>query len=325
MSPHQPHRMILDTDVAMGAPGSDIDDGFAIALAVGDPQIALELLTTVDGNTDLRSATVLALDLLDRLGCDVPVVPGAAGPVLDPWRPRPVAVDRPEAREPAGRRAPDPRTAGRAAVAIADRVMAAPGQIDLVAIGPLTNIATAMLIEPGLAAAVRSLTVMGGYFTGTQGDVRVPGEFNIWADPEAAHIVLASPAPVRLVGLDVTYQVRMSQQQADRLARTGGPFGRYAGECALGWIETLRTRYPRSTTHGSFHLHDPLTVAAVTRPDLLTWQPAHVQVAREGVARGITVADLLGTHGAPAANCEIATAVDADGFLAHLLTLIGAL
>lgn len=309
------HRVLLDTDVAMGAPGSDIDDGFAIGLAVADPELSLELVTTVAGNTDLRSATALATDLLSRLGVDVPVVPGAAGPVLDPWRPREVAVE-------AGHRDLPP---GRAAVEIADRVLAAPGELDLVAIGPLTNIAAAFQIAPRIASAVRSLTVMGGYYTGTQGDVAVPGEFNIWADPEAAAIVLASGAPLRFVGLDVTYQVRMTERQAADLARGGGDFGSYAGRCGLAWIETLRTRYPHSTTHGSFHLHDPLAVAAVDRPELLTWRPAHVQVAREGVARGITVADLLGGHDAPAPNCEIAVGVDADGFLDHFLTLIGAL
>lgn len=311
-------RVILDTDVAMGAPGSDIDDGFALALAVAEPGIDLELVTTVDGNTDVRSATVLAVELLRRLEHDVPVVRGAAGPLMDPWRPRETAIDLDEARS---RVAEAP---GRAAQAIVDRVMAAPGEITLVAIGPLTNVATAMLLEPRVAQAVAGVVVMGGYFFGQQNDVRVPGEFNIWADPEAAQIVLRSGADVRLVGLDVTYQVRMTQAQAAALAASDSAFGSFAGDCGLAWIETLRERYPRSTTHGSFHLHDPLAVATLTRPELVEWRPAHVRVALDGVARGITVADTLGTHGAPPANCRIAAAVDAAAFVDYFISTITA-
>ncbi|MGN7702163.1 nucleoside hydrolase [Cellulosimicrobium sp. 22601] len=310
-------RIILDTDVAMGAPGSDIDDGFAIGLAVAEPAIDLELVTTVDGNTDVRSATVLALELLARLEHDVPVVQGAAGPLMDPWRPRATALDLDAHRGVVA--AP-----GRAAQAIVDHVLASPGEVTLVAIGPLTNVATAMLLEPRLAEAVAGVVVMGGYFFGQQNDVRVPGEFNIWADPEAAQIVLRSGADVRLVGLDVTYQVRMTQDQAATLATSGSPFGSFAGQCGLAWIQTLRERYPRSKTHGSFHLHDPLAVATLARPDLVEWQPAHVQVALDGVARGITVADTLGTHGAPPANCQIATAVDAPGFVDYLTSTLSA-
>lgn len=304
-------RIILDTDLAMGAPGSDIDDGFAIALAVVDPSIELELLTTVGGNTDVHSAGALAVDLLRRLECDVDVVRGAAGPLMDPWRPRERAI----ATE-------GEATSDRAAEAIVERIMASPGDVTLVAIGPLTNIATAMLLEPRIAGAVREIMVMGGYFFGQQNDVRVPGEFNVWADPEAAQIVLRSAASLRFVGLDVTYQVRMTQDQAAALAASDDPFGAFAGECGLGWIETLRTRYPRSTTQGSFHLHDPLAVAAVVHPELIEWQPAHVQVALEGVARGVTIADTLGSPDAPAPNCEIARAVDADAFLDYFLRAV---
>lgn len=306
-------RIILDTDVAMGAPGSDIDDGFAMGLAVAESGLDLELVTTVDGNTDVRSATALATDLLRRLEHSAPVVQGAAGPVMDPWRPREVALS------PAAVPDPGPR---RAAQEICDRILRAPGELTLVAIGPLTNVATAMLLEPAIARSVREIVIMGGYFFGQQNDVRTPGEFNIWADPEAAQIVLRSGAELRFVGLDVTYQVRMTQEQAAAMAASDRPFGSFAGECGLAWIETLRRRYPSSKTHGSFHLHDPLAVAAVTRPELIDWQPAHVRVALDGVARGITIADTLGTRGAPEPNCRIARAVDAGAFLDHFISTI---
>jgi purine nucleosidase len=236
---------------------------------------------------------------------------------MNPWKRREVAVDL------AG--LPTFDDIPFAAQAIVDLVMSNPGEITLVPIGPLTNIATAMLIEPRVADNAKEIVIMGGYFFGQQNNVEVPGEFNIWADPEAAHIVLQSGAQLRFVGLDVTYRVRMDQEQARGLANSSGEFGKFAGACGLAWIETLRTRYPHSKTHGSFHLHDPLAIAAVTHPDLIEWQPAHVTVALDGVARGITIADTLGTHGAPAANCLIARDVDAPGFVNHFIERVARL
>ncbi|HHW83936.1 MAG TPA: nucleoside hydrolase [Actinomycetales bacterium] len=300
-------RIILDTDLAMGTPGSDIDDGFALALAVADPELTIDFVTTVSGNTDVRSATVLTRELLYRLDVFVPVHQGAAGPIMDPWRDLPAAESRAEDL---------PRT-GRAAQLMVDRVVANPGEITIVAIGPFTNLATAMLLEPSLAQAAAGIVVMGGYFTGHMRDLAAPGDFNVWADPEAAAIVLASGARLRMVGLDVTYQVRMVAEEAQRLARSAGAFAPFAGECALGWIETLRERYPDSAHHGSFPLHDPLAVAAVAHPELLTWEPAHVEVALSGVARGVTIAGPPG-DGRPA-NAEIATGVRADAFLEYFL------
>ncbi|MGI5441769.1 nucleoside hydrolase [Streptomyces shenzhenensis] len=315
-----PRRLILDTDVAMGAPGEDIDDGFALAYAIAEPALRLDLVTTVEGNTDVDSATVLALELLHRLGrSDIPVVRGADRALLGIRRAR---TRQSDVLQRFGSPPPSDR---RAATAIVDHVMAHPGEVTLAQIGPLTNLATALAIEPELATAIDRIVLMGGYFFGTQNNATVPGEFNIWADPEAAVRVLRSGARVRMVGLDVTYQVRMSQEQAGVLAATGGDFGRFAGECGLGWIETLRQRYPHSTTHGSFHLHDPLAVASIAHPDLIEWQPAHVEVALDGVARGITVADLAGHPDELPPNCEIARDVDAERFVNLLLHRLAAL
>lgn len=313
-----PTRIILDTDLAMGAPGSDIDDGFALALAIGEPAIEVELVTTVDGNTDLTSATKLSLNLLEKLGrSDVPVVAGASGPLIEPNRPR---ASPPGLLEQYSHLEPAP---GHAAAEIVRTIMASPGEITLVAIGPLTNVAVALNLEPRIASAVKNIVIMGGYFFSHTGSTEVPGEFNIWADPEAAHIVLASGAPLRFVGLDVTYQVLMNAAQATQLSERPGSFAQFAGQCGLGWIETLRTRYPNSTTHGSFHLHDPLAVAAVTHPELLTWERALVRVATDSIARGVTIAEVRHEGDGREANCEVARAVDVDAFLDYFLGTLG--
>jgi purine nucleosidase len=299
-----PRRVLLDTDLAMGAPGSDIDDGFALALALADPGIELDLVTTVGGNTDVDTATTLSSKLLERLGRpDVPVVRGAGR----------------------GQGSPTPRQ--HAAVEIAERALAEPGELTLVAIGPLTNVALALQLAPELATAVREIVIMGGVYLRHTNIAAMPGEFNIWCDPEAAAVVFRSGATLRCVGLDVTTKVRLTDDDAARLAATGTSFGAFAGACTREWIAHWDRTNPGATDeHGSCALHDPLAVAAVTHPELLTWRPAHVAVETQGRhTRGITVADLLTVENPPVANCEIATDVDVESFRELFLSSLSGL
>ena len=313
-------RIILDTDLAMGAPGSDIDDGFALALAHADPGLRLDLVTTVAGNTDVESATLLTAELARRLGLDVPVVKGAAAALV-----RPQVVRTPAEHVEALRGSVAPPVPGYAAAAIAEHVMAHPGEITVVAIGPLTNVAAALNLEPRLAANVRELVVMGGAFLRTMPSRRMPGEFNVWSDPEAAQAVLRSGVPQRWVGLDVTLQVRLTRDHARRLAAGGTAFGRFAGEATTAWIDHVAAENPGSEVdRDSCPMHDPLAVAVVTRPDLVTTREVAVEVVTgEGPARGVLLTDLRESADPPPANARVATAVDVDGFLEHFLSLVG--
>jgi purine nucleosidase len=311
-------RVVLDTDLAMGAPGSDIDDGFALALAVAEPSLGLELVTTTHGNTDVVTATRLSRELLALLGrADVPVVRGASGP-LDPRLRR-------DDRDPAP--PPDEGSAGHAASELVSRVMAAPGEVTIVAVGPLTNVALALLLEPRVAEAVQEIVVMGGVYEGTTNVAAMPGEFNFWCDPDAAEVVLRSGAPLRLVGLDVTRQVRLSRADASRLSSADGAFARHAGEATDAWITYQeRVKPGEELEQGSCALHDPLAVAVVEHPGLVTWRAAHVAVETAGrVARGVAVADLLHWQDAPEPNCRIGVAVDADAFRELFLQRIAGL
>ncbi|MGK5685176.1 nucleoside hydrolase [Actinoplanes sp. URMC 104] len=307
------HRLILDTDLAMGAPGSDVDDGFALALALDLPDQRVELITTVNGNTDVDTSTLLTLDLLERLGRrDIPVVKGARTPLLRPLHDHPTRNRVAGVQERLAALSPAP---GRAATAIVDHVLANPGEITIVAIGPLTNLAVALALEPALATAVKEIVVMGGVFLRTTQKVSMPGEFNIWVDPEAAAMVLNSGAPIRFIGLDVTLEVQLTRDDADHLQNTGRPFATHAGRCAHAWIDFLGTAYPGQNLT-SAPMHDALAVAVVSDPGLVAWQPALVQVeVTSPLTRGVTVADLLTSSDAPEPNCLIATQVDSAAFM----------
>ena len=306
--------VILDTDLAMGAPGSDIDDGFALAMCLADPGLDLRLVTTVNGNTDVETATVLTLELLRRLGrTDVPVYKGADRPLL---RPRVK-----QGRVPSGvrRRTPKP---GPAAMALVQQVLAQPGEITLVAVGPLTNVALAIRLDPRFAASLKSLVIMGGVFLGRTNSAGMPGEFNVWSDPEAAQIVLDSGIQASWVGLDVTRRVRLTRAEASAMASSQRSYESFAGEYTVAWIDHLAGIGDEAD---SCALHDPLAVAAVTRPDLLTFRPAHLEVETGDRFRGAIATDLgershhlnaenddLALGYSP--NGQVAVDVDADGF-----------
>jgi purine nucleosidase len=315
-------RVMLDVDLAMGAPGSDIDDGFALALALADPHIALELVTTVNGNTDADTATTLTLELLQRLGRpDVPVVRGATRPLV-----------RPRARHgsvPADVQVRTPRE-GTAAQAMIELVRANPGEITLVAVGPLTNVALAMRLDAGFAEALKSLVIMGGVFEGQTNNAAMPGEFNIWCDPEAAAVVLDSGISAKWVGLDVTLQVRVERAQALEMAASDRAFTAFAGEYTAAWIDHLAEIDDPGVM--SCAMHDPLAVAAVTRPDMLRWRDAHVAVSTADLTRGVMVCDFRcsgsGPDGTPRPhhpNASVAVAVDVAEFNKHFLTNLEAI
>src|SRR5207237_4646679 len=167
-------RILLDTDLAMGAVGSDIDDGFALALAVADPDITVDLVTTVGGNSDVDTSTRLSQELLTRRGRpDIEVVRGAGAPLNPRWRRPPSELARVEG------------TPGHvAAQALVDRVMAEPGALTIVAIGPLTNVALALMLEPRMADAAAEIVVMGGVYLKHTNVAGMPGEYNFWCDPD---------------------------------------------------------------------------------------------------------------------------------------------
>jgi purine nucleosidase len=301
-------RIILDCD-----PG--IDDALAIAFAAGSPEIELAGITTVAGNVALPKTTANALAVASFVGeRDVPVTPGSPGPLLRPaLHGEDVhgasglggAVLPPAARAAAG---------GHAIDFIIDRVAAAPGEITLVATGPLSNIALAVRREPRLAGWVKEFVIMGG--STARGNVTPAAEFNIWADPEAAAIVFGAGWTVRMIGLDVTLVARVTATVRERM-RSLGTLGSQLLLPALA-----QYRDSRDTT-GEPPVHDVCAIVSIAEPGIFGCTPALVQVETQGkVTSGMTVTD-FSPQVIP--NACVATAIDVDRFWEVVLDAYGKL
>ncbi len=331
-----PVPVIIDTDPGLGEPGSDIDDGFAIAMALRSPEVDVRGLTIVNGNVDAVTGTDVARRLLQRLGrIDVPVVQGALQPLkrdMAPLRKLFTDVLGDAATSAPSREALLPATRSEhAADFLASEAAARPGDLVVVAIGPMTNLALTIQRHPSFARDVRELVLMAGAATTYAQNITVVGDFNTYVDPEALDIVMHSGASIRMVGLDQTSRVILTRDDAAAmraLARDhDDPFCAWAADCSDAWIDFLGRAFPKRPEHrnGCF-LHDPLVLAAVIAPDLFEWSPAHVEVElMSELARGLVVAD-RGLALAPAqpANAMVATNTETAGFHRLFMERIGA-
>lgn len=297
-------KIIIDCD-----PG--IDDALALAFAAGHPELDLRGITTVAGNVGLDRTTANALRVRDFVGMpDVPVLAGCPRPLLrPPLHARDVHGDSGlgAASIPAASSGP---ADGHAVDFLASATAAEPGQITLIAIGPLTNVALALRRYPELVSQVRNFVIMGG--SAGRGNVTPAAEFNIAADPEAAAIVFGAGWTVTMVGLDVTLQARATAAVRDRMRG----LGRLADELVLpslaGYRNVSRGPGPESGGGGPA-VHDVCAVASVAAPELLTCLPARVEVETAGRwTSGMTVTDFNAAD--DACNARVAVSIDAGAF-----------
>jgi purine nucleosidase len=292
-------KIILDCD-----PG--IDDALAIAFAHGHPDIELVGITTVAGNVGLAQTTANALAVCEFTGAGAtPVTAGCAGPLLRP------ALDARLVHGDTGlggATLPPPAASaapGHAVDYIIDTVRAAPGEITLVATGPLTNVALAARREPRLADWVRQFVIMGG--SAGRGNVTPAAEYNIWADPEAAAVVFRAGWTVVMCGLDVTLLTSATAAVQERMGALG-PLGRTLLLPALAQYTSVRE--PAGPP-----VHDVCAVAWVAQPELFRLVPARVEVEMAGqFTAGMTVTDfdVPGPGGQP--NAMVAMDLDVDRF-----------
>lgn len=309
-----PRKIILDCD-----PGHD--DAIAILLAFGSAQIELMGITTVAGNQTLPKVTRNALRMCTVAGIhDVPVAAGCAGPlvreqIIAPEIHGESGLDGPTFPEPTV--VLDPR---HAVDLIVDTIMSAePGEISLVPVGPLTNIAMAMRREPAIIERVREVCLMGGAYT--RGNATPAAEFNILADPEAAAAVFDAPWPVTMVGLDLTHQATAGPDVIARIEAISTPLSRIVVEL----LTFFGASYAAAEGMAAPPVHDPCAVAHIVDPSLLTTVGAFVAVELKGTwSYGQTVTDFADAYGR-SHNTQVATKLDVDGFWNVVVDAIAAI
>ncbi len=295
-------KLLLDCD-----PG--LDDALAILLAYGDPELELVAITTVGGNVALENTTRNALQLREYLGfTSVPVAAGASGPLVRETKNAAEVhgvgglgdVILPAAALPL-----DPR---HAVDVIIETLRNAPGEIHLVATGPMTNIALAIRKEPRVVEWAASFVIMGGSFT--RGNTTPAAEFNIYADPEAASEVFAAGWQVVMVGLDLTLQALVDHDIKARMTELGALGRELVVPLATFWND------PQDPDWGGQAVHDVCAVAYIRRPDLFTSVTARVEVETRGEwTAGMTVTDFRSSI----PNALVPVQLDVAGFWDYVL------
>ncbi|MDP9464887.1 MAG: nucleoside hydrolase [Actinomycetota bacterium] len=289
--------IILDCD-----PGHDD----AIAMVVAARHTNLLGITTVAGNAPLDSTTHNAIVVRDLLGIDVAVHAGAYRPLIAPPR-HAGYVHGESGLDGADLPLPSGPPASRDAIGfIIDTVRNHDG-VWLVPTGPMTNIALALRSAPDIAARIAGISFMGG---GLFGNRTATAEFNIWADPEAAAIVLTYGGPLVMAGLDLTHQLQATPGRIDqiravpgRLTATLADLMQFFSAAYIGRHDNMR----------GAPVHDPCAVMALTHPQLFTRSFSHVAVEIFGeFTRGMTVIDQRTLIERPEPNCDRLTGVDAD-------------
>ncbi|KAF4355923.1 hypothetical protein F8388_025926 [Cannabis sativa] len=276
-------KMIIDTD-----PG--IDDAMAIFVALKCPEVEVVGLTTIYGNVYTTLATRNALHLLEIGGrSDIPVAEGSHVTITKGTKLR--IADFVHGADGLGNQNfPPPKgkpIQQSAAAFLVQQANLHPGKLTVVALGPLTNIALAIQLDPAFAQNVGRIVVLGGAFA-VNGNVNPAAEANyeqIFGDPDAADIVFTSGADVLVVGINVTHQVVLTDADRDVLASSNGKFAEYL--CKI--LDVYFSYHQDVYNTGGVYLHDPTALLAAVYPDLVTYTEGVVRVQTNGITRGLTV------------------------------------
>jgi purine nucleosidase len=279
-----PRRVVLDTD-----PG--IDDSLAILLALMSPEIDLACVTVTGGNCPLDAGVRNALAVLALAHrSDIPVCRGVALPLIRP------PFTAPETHGDNGLgyahipNAPVGAAQEHAVDAIIREIMAAPGEVTLCAVAPLTNVALAIRKEPRIVEAVRDVIIMGGALR-TDGNTTSLAEFNFYVDPHAAHIVLESGMPITLLPWDISKDVMLTQAHVDRLLAIKSPVSQLIADMTRFYIEFHLAAFG----FAGCSINDPVALAMTFLPDLAKTEPMHIAIEYTSeLTAGKTVISYIG-------------------------------
>ena len=307
-------KLILDVDTGT-------DDAVALMLAALHPGLELVAATTVNGNNPVAYCTDNTLRVFDLLGLKIPVYEGTATPIVRDDFPVPREVLHSKGSMH-GRELPIPpprsiKQSQRAVEFLVETYMAATEPIALVPVGPLTNIAMAIRLEPRIVERIPETIIMGGAHEA--GNTTPAAEFNIWVDPEAARVVLsAGLRNLVVIPLDATHRALVSLDDCRRMRELGSPAGQAAAAFIEGRIVAYDELQPMDTLH-SAPVHDALCVAYLVDPTIVTGRWAHVDVETRGeLTVGRTVIDTHARFGNEP-NAFVAFDADAPRFVSMLL------
>jgi inosine-uridine nucleoside N-ribohydrolase len=310
-----PTKVILDVDTGT-------DDAVALMTAALSPDLELVGATTVNGNTTVDYTTENTLRVFDWIGRpEIPVVRGLDRPMARPQISRGMAerihgdlLDLPPVSHGATLRP------GSAVDWLIETYLASAGDIVLCPVGPLTNIAVAILREPRILDAIPEIVIMGGAHH--EGNQTASAEFNFWLDPEAARVVVGCGRPIRMVSLDATHRARVSPAAAQRLHDLGTPAGQAAARFVRQRIEGYEATQPVADRAGGVPVHDALALCAIIDPTIITTQliPVDIEVQSD-LSVGRSVCDFRPrTDRRP--NVHFAVDADEPRFVAMLLDIL---
>lgn len=299
------HKIILDTD-----PG--IDDAMAIFFAFQSPDINVLGLTTVYGNVPVTMSAKNALTLCELAGKDIPVTKGVGMPWVGPESGYAHFVHGDDGFGnidfPASDRQLDPRSSAQF---IVDMARQHPGEITLVAIGPLGNLALALRLEPDLPKLVKGVSIMGGAAF-VPGNVTPVAEANIWNDAHAAEIVFAADWELNMFGLDVTNAVPFTPDFLDELESKNAKLGGFVKQSSQFYVDF----YSQNREDRVCFFHDAMPLAHLTHPELFTLTRGHARVSIDPLNKGQTSVAPIGSTMSPlwleATEINVATDVDHD-------------
>lgn len=301
-----PQKIIIDTD-----PG--IDDAMAIHQAFADPRLEVVGLTTIFGNVTATRATRNALYLAEMAGHSAVVAGGAPVPLRRAPEPPADFVHGPEGfgslPAPTPGRAADPRSA---ATYLCESCAAAPGEIIICAVGPLTNLAAALEHDPAIARNAGRVVVMGGS-AARHGNVTDCAEANIWNDPDAADRVFAADWDVTMVGLDVTEKTRCTPQDFAAIAAQAPGIGGFLSAATAFYFDFHEAKLGERICF----MHDPSAILAITDPHLFGFEAMPMSVICDGAEIGRTVAGGTGRR-----DVSVAMRVDSAAARARFMEVM---
>jgi inosine-uridine nucleoside N-ribohydrolase len=314
-----PQKIILDVDTGT-------DDAIALMAAALAPEIDLIGATTVNGNCPVDVCTENTLRVFDHIKVPIPVFQGHALPLVSTLGPcRRPNVPLTEPSEIHGKYLDIPPASSKAKVQHAvdwliETYLASDGDILLVPVGPLTNIAAAIRKAPEIVAKIPEIIIMGG---GHEiGNITPAAEFNIWVDPEAARIVMQSGCPIRLITLDATHDALFSSDTCAQLRALDTPSSHAAATIAERRIAAYDATQPMAEPHTA-PIHDALNICAILDPTVIETVFIHVDIETQGeLTDGRTVCDTHHRSGQPP-NAHVALGADRARFEAMMLDILG--